>query len=277
MISSIPAPSGNEEILKKFLKKLIKEEVYEDSIGNLVVHKKNDGKKVMVICGIDEDSLITLSQEKDKVYFNHIGNKKIFPGTAVSISGVEGYVFSDNDDKPLENQYIKLASDETIEIGTPGIISAEYFEDDNYTKGNRIGKLCIINEMINLANNYTSNYDLYVVFEIQSLFNHKGAIVASNVIEPDYIIAFEEIESDSDNLLLIKASKGHIITKFTEEFFDDAQLENYVDTELQTTAAFIKNSDIAVLGVPVKFCKFASSYIYTKTKEKITQTFKTIF
>jgi len=45
MISAIPSPSGNEEIIKKFLKKLINVETYEDSIGNLVVHKSGNGKK----------------------------------------------------------------------------------------------------------------------------------------------------------------------------------------------------------------------------------------
>ena len=271
MLSSIPAPSGNEEILKKFLKKLIKTETYEDSLGNLIVHKKSNGKKFMVICGIDEDSLVVLSQDKDKLYFNHIGDKNLFPGTGVSVGGNEGYIFSDNEDKPLESQYIKLTSGENIEIGAPGVVSSEYFDNDEYIKGNRIGKICVINEMINLANNYDGDY------EVQSLFNHKGAIVASNDILPEYIIAFEEIEHSDDKVSLIKASKGHISSQFTQSFFENADLESFVDTKMQTTATFTKNSDIAVLGVPVKFLKCASSYIFKDTKEHISKIFNTIF
>lgn len=277
MLSSIPAPSGNEEIFKKFLKKIIKTETYEDSLGNLIVHKKSDGKKIMVICGMDEDSLVVLSQDKDKLYFNHIGDKNLFPGTSVSVGGVEGYIFSDNEEKPLDHQYIKLTSCEDIEVGVSGIVSSEYFDNDEYIKGNRIGRICVINEMVNLANNYDGDYDLYIVFEVQSLFNHKGAIVASNDIWPEYIIAFEEIEHSDDRVSLVKASKGYVSSNFTQSFFEKANLESYVDIKMPTTATFIKNSDIAVLGVPVKFSKCASSYIFKDTKEQISKIFKTIF
>ena len=277
MISAIPSPSGSEEIIKKFLKKLINVETYEDSIGNLVVHKSGTGKKVMLICGIDEDAIVALSQEKDKIYFNHLGNKKLYPGTLVSINASDGYICAKDDKIPLENQYIGMVSDDEVTPGTSGVIFSEYFEDDNYIKGSRIGKVCVINEMITLANNYTGELDLYIVFEVQSLFNHKGALVASNIINPEFTITFEEIESGDKDLLLIKAAKGYISPQNGESFFEKAELKPYADTDLEITASFVKNSVVSVVGVPVKFASYPSSYIYKEVKEKIEKLFEIIF
>ena len=269
MLSSIPSPTGGEEVMIKFLKKLIDAETYEDSIGNLIVHIKGEGKKVMLICGIDEDCVIALNQDCRKVNFNHIGNKKLFPGTLVNLGGNEGYVCSDNMENPTKDQYIKLINDAEIQISTSGIIVSDYFEDEFYIKGSRIGRVCVLNEMINLANNYSGDLDLYIVFEVQSLFGHKGAIVASNNIEPDYIIAFEEIESDAKKILNIKAARAFVSSEVPEEFIPDTISESYVNTELDTTATYIKNSVTVLFGVPVDFYHFSSSRVLTDVKNEI--------
>jgi hypothetical protein len=153
MICNISSPCCGEEYLKKYLKKLLPADAYEDSIGNLIVHKKGSGKKVVLCCGIDEDSFVVTSVNKDKIYFKHLGNKNVFPGTAVNIAGNDGYICCENIEHPLKDQYISLINKTEIELGSVGSISSEFFEDEEYIKGSRIGRALIINNFINLANN----------------------------------------------------------------------------------------------------------------------------
>ena len=56
---SLGAPSGFEDKVRDFIKeKAVADEIYVDSIGNLICHKKGNGKKIMVSAHMDEVGLI---------------------------------------------------------------------------------------------------------------------------------------------------------------------------------------------------------------------------
>lgn len=271
MLSSIPAPSGNEEILKKFIKKKLTAEYYEDSIGNLIVNKNGGGERVVLMCAVDEDAVILLQKDNEKVYFNHIGEKELYPGTEISVSGTQGYICCADSSKPLENQYIEFFEEFDFEPGEAGIVSSEYYEDENFLKGSRIGKLAVITELINTANTYKGEKDLFVVFEVQSLFGHKGGIVACNEINPDVLWSFEEIENKSKELLGIKSAKNYVSNRLTDEIYENIGLKPYVDTKLSTIAIYVKNCLTGIVGIPVKFTQNPSQYVSKETTEKIKE------
>ena len=276
MICNISSPCCGEDYLKKFLKKLLPSDTYEDSIGNLIVHKKGSGKKIVLCCGIDEDSFVVTSINNGKIYFKHLGNKSIFPGTTVNINGIEGYVCCEDDKQPLKEQYISLIDKTEVELGSVGSISSEYFEDEDYIKGSRIGRALVIDKLICLANSYSGENDLYIVFAVQSLFNFKGSVNVSNLVESDLFVSFEEIESESDKLVLYKATKGYVLSQANEEFFEKCDLKTEVDTKKQTFATFCKKSNVAVLGIPVRFLKFPSQVVGKSIDKNIDNILNTI-
>ena len=55
------SPSGNEENISKLISDTVSDyadEVYTDNLGNLIVHKKGNGKKILLAAHMDEIGLI---------------------------------------------------------------------------------------------------------------------------------------------------------------------------------------------------------------------------
>ena len=72
---SLNAPSGFEDEVRNFIKsKITADEIYIDSIGNLICRKKGNGKKVMVCAHMDEVGfIITQVTEQGFLRFETLG------------------------------------------------------------------------------------------------------------------------------------------------------------------------------------------------------------
>ena len=56
---SLSGPSGFEDSVRDFIRKNVTaDEIYTDTIGNLICHKKGNGKKIMVAAHMDEVGFI---------------------------------------------------------------------------------------------------------------------------------------------------------------------------------------------------------------------------
>lgn len=208
-------PSGYEEEVRNIIKELIKnyaDEVVTDRMGNIIVHKKGSGRKVMLDAHMDEVGFIITAFNKDgTMKFSSLGgiNSKVVPCKTLLIGenkipgviGIKPIHLQNRDERQRALSY----SDYCIDIGTTSeeetrklISLGDYAAFDTafsvfgegFIKGkafdDRIGCAVIINA---LKEKY--NCDLYGVFNVQEEVGERGANTSAFRIQPDIGIAIE--------------------------------------------------------------------------------------
>ncbi len=273
MLSSFPSPCGNEEILKKYIMKKYPVDWCEDSIGNLIYHKKGTGPKIMIYCGIDEDGFLVMNSDGTKLNFNHFGNRKIYPGTVVSFGGYKGEICSDNKEDPLKDQYIKLISNYDIKPGQNAVSDFEFYQDDDliYAKeaAKRIALCAILNSL-----DIDTDKDIYFVLGVQGNNSFKGLINATNTILPEKVYAFEETTMDEMTYLLY--SSGYVASENVKKHFNniiakiDFLLIPEVDSEKKSSAPYFNSPETYVFGIPVKFSESLRQTSNVKYIDKVS-------
>lgn len=215
-LSNAFGPSGCEDEVRDIIKNEMKkycDEIYEDSIGNLICHKKGtmiDDKSIMLTAHMDEVGFI-ISYVTDDGYFKFQTVGGIDPNVLIS----KKIVIGDNKvcgvigTKPIHqnkegNNNIKI-SDLYIDIGVTNKEDAlKYVNlgdyacfDSCYTEfGNGFVKAKALDDrvgcyvLINIAKR-NPKADIYYVFAVQEEVGHRGAIIASKKIKPDFAIVLE--------------------------------------------------------------------------------------
>ena len=209
-ITGIFGPSGDEELIRNFISELVSEyadEIKTDALGNLIVHKKGPGKKIMLAAHMDQIGLMaTAVEESGYVRFAPIGG--ISPSTLVNQkvvfkNGVIGVVSMEGKDctasGPISKFFIDIGTgsrEETEELISPGdncifyapavelandIISSPYLD-------NRVSCAVLIEVLRSLK---ALQYDAYFVFTTQEEVGLRGAKAAAFGIMPDLGIAID--------------------------------------------------------------------------------------
>lgn len=214
-LSLASGPSGYEGDVRKLIIDYVKpyvDEVKVDNIGNVIVHKKGNGKRVLVDAHMDEVGLIITGFNNDgTLRFAALGgiNSKVIPCKVVDIGdkkikGVIGlkpiHLQSAQERKAnitLDKCCIDIGSnseEETrkiVELGDYAVFETEFSQfGENLVKGkaldDRIG--CAV-----LAEALKEKYscDLYGSFNVQEEVGERGALVAAYGVNPDIGIALE--------------------------------------------------------------------------------------
>ncbi len=209
-ITGIFGPSGDEELIRNFISELVSEyadEIKTDALGNLIVHKKGPGKKIMLAAHMDQIGLMaTAVEESGYVRFAPIGG--VSPSTLVNQkvvfkNGVIGVVSMEGKDctasGPISKFFIDIGTgsrEETEELISPGdncifyapavelandIISSPYLD-------NRVSCAVLIEVLRSLK---ALQYDAYFVFTTQEEVGLRGAKAAAFGIMPDLGIAID--------------------------------------------------------------------------------------
>ncbi|MBE6673835.1 MAG: M42 family metallopeptidase [Ruminococcaceae bacterium] len=200
--------SGREDKIREVIKKEVEpyaDEIITDPVGNLIVRKKGNGKKIMFCAHMDEIGFFaTYIDESGYIKVSGIGG--INPvsaafGEVVSESGVYGVLVpEDSKETPkLENMYIdigaksKKQAEKSVKIGdcfvcAPKIrklLGSRYigrpFDD-------RVGCAILIEALKNVKK--TEN-DLYFVFSTQEEVGGRGSKPVSYTVSPDVGIALD--------------------------------------------------------------------------------------
>jgi putative aminopeptidase FrvX len=244
-LSNAHGVSGSEEsvtgIVKRELKKRV-DEMYEDSMGNLVAVKKGSSFSIMLAAHTDEIGLMVKSiDDKGFIRFVTLGGwylptlynqRVIMHGTHGPVSGVLGGKPPHRMDEEERKKGVKLddlfidigatsaaeAEDLGIEIGTPGTLDRSVTELANgrltgKAFDNRVGVALLVKTLQQVKSPFT----IYGVFTVQEEVGLKGAKTSAYALDPDCAVATDTtFPGDHPGVELkdvpVELGKGPIIT-----------------------------------------------------------------
>lgn len=208
-LASIYGPSSNEGPIREFIIKEIKDYVDDisvDPLGNLIAHKKGNGKKIMISSHMDQIGLMAIDiDDKGFIRFTNIGGISPFNTIGQRVifeNGTVGLVFhepvEDMSKLKLENMYIDIGvfskeeAEKKVNIGDICIYLSEFIENDDVVftpyLDDRVGCFIAIETLKSLEK---VNNDLYFVFSVQEEVGLRGAKTAAYGIDPDLAISLD--------------------------------------------------------------------------------------
>lgn len=225
-------PSGNENIVRNYIKEEIKDYVDEieiDNLGNLIARKKGKGKKVMIAAHMDQIGfMVTDIDDKGFIHFTNIGGISTYNTLSQQVifeNGTLGVIASEPIEEisklKLSDMFIDIGSnskEETkklVNIGDTCIYHSNFSENKNviFSKclDNRIGCYVAIEVIKKIKD---AKNDLYFVFTTQEEVGLRGAKTAAYRINPEIGIALDVTSSgDTPNAktFAVSLNKGTAI------------------------------------------------------------------
>lgn len=252
---SLNAPSGFEDEVRDFIRSNVTaDEIYTDSMGNLICRKKGSGKKVMVCAHMDEVGLIiTEVTENGFLKFDTLGgietavlsSKKVLIGKdkIPGIIGAKAIHLQQSSEvtTPLKikDLYIdigakdKESAEELVAMGDYAVFDGEYTPfGENMVKAkaldDRVG-CAILMEL--MKEEYES--DIYFVFSVQEEVGLRGAQVAAHNIKPDLAIVIDgttcsDIYGSKPHNQVTKSGGGAVMTAVDRAAISDKEYFDFV-------------------------------------------------
>ncbi len=208
-ICTVKGPTSQEQKIAQFILEEIKDYVddYEiDALGNLIAHKKGNGKKMMLAGHMDQIGMLVTHIDKEGfIYFTNVGGltphiilgvRVVFDDGTIGVVGKNGK--ADIKNLKISDLFIDIGAqsqeeaEKHVNIGDIAVYSGEPIVDDVKITSpyldDRIGCFFMIEALKQLKD---CKYDLYLVFTVQEEIGAMGAMTAAFKINPDYGIAFD--------------------------------------------------------------------------------------
>ncbi len=253
------APSGCESRIHELITQEIKpfvDEITVDSLGNLIAHKKGNGKKLMFCAHTDEIGLIaTCIGKEGRVYVSGLGGVSPYAALYQRVrftGGATGVVVPDG--KPedlfkslkLQNVYVDIgASDAEEAEKMVAIGEAACFEGAFVRQGDcviskalddRAGCLVLI-EAIRRMKSHTN--DLYFVFTAAEELGLRGAKAVAGSVCPDYAVAIDVTRTGdipSAGKMAVEMGKGVAVKIKDSSFLAHPIIKNAMKSVCQKRA-----------------------------------------
>ncbi len=255
-LCNVSSPSGFEDSVRDFIKKhAVCDEIYTDTMGNLICHKKGNGKKVMVAAHMDEVGfIVTEITDNGFLKFSTLGgmetsvlcSKKVLIGEnkIPGIISAKAIHLQKRDEElvPLKLKDLcidigakdKESAKKLTDIGDFAVFDGEYTEfGDNLVKSkaldDRVG--CAI--MLELMKEDYA-LDLYFTFTVQEEVGLRGAIVAANAIKPDIALVIEgttcsDVYGSKMHTQVTNLGGGAVMTAMDRAAISDESYFNYIE------------------------------------------------
>ncbi|MCX7715026.1 MAG: M42 family metallopeptidase [Clostridia bacterium] len=224
--------SGNEKEIRECIINEIEpyaDEIKMDALGNLIVHKKGAGKRVMYAAHMDEIGVIaTFIDENGFIRFANVGGlnvrnlvnlKVVFTNGTVGVIGSEEEEFKKH--PSISKLYIDIGADSRDEAEKKVCIgdTAMFLGDMHITGGrvvskaldNRVGCYILIETLKRLK---SVPNDLYFVFTVQEEVGLRGARTSAFGIDPDMGISVDVTDTGDTpeaEAMAVKLGKGAAI------------------------------------------------------------------
>ncbi len=206
-ICSAYGPSGRENTVSEVIKAEIKDyvdEVYNDTMGNLIARKKGTGKKIMLSAHMDSIGFaVSFVEDEGFLRFGAIGglSKEDVANVPVKFeNGVRGVVSYGDEKKwselTLSDFYIDIGAknkEEALKLVRPGDFAV--YANEHFTQGDIIvgpymdDRIACVVQILAIKEAKPTENDVYYVFSTQEEVGLRGATTAAYAINPDYGIA----------------------------------------------------------------------------------------
>lgn len=215
-LNACHGPSGDETQVSAAIRKLAEpyaDECRTDAMGNLIVHKKGNGPKVMFAAHMDSIGfIITHIDEKGFLRFGKLGGlhaPDILSTPVRFKNGTRGIVCLDNKvaakDMTLEDLYIDIGAKDAeevrhvVRVGDSAVYDARAFAaGDRLVSPYMDNRISCVTLLLALEQLRECENDLYFVFTVQEELGLRGAKTAAFGIDPDYGIAVDVTLSDDE-------------------------------------------------------------------------------
>ena len=238
------APSGREKEITELIKNEVKDftdEVYSDNLGNLIAHKKGNGKKIMFAAHSDEIGIVvTYIDDKGYLRFSDVGGlyTKYLSGRRVLFkNGTEGVIFTEpkNDKNSLLKMYVDIGAktkeeaEKSVSVGDMAVFCGGLTEQNGVIIGKALDNRAGCFALIEAIKRVKSENDLYFVFTVQEEVGLRGARTAAFAINPDFAIAVDVTDTgDTPNCdsNAVKLGCGAAIKVMDYSVICDSEVKN---------------------------------------------------
>ena len=213
-LTELNGVSGNEKAVRKYIRthcEAIADEMRTDTMGNLIVHKKGDGRKIMICAHMDEVGMMVRAIKEDGLLaYSAAGiDPRVVCGKRVAIGPdkIDGVIGTKAIHLQSKSEFMaaykhnqmyidigakdKADAERSVKVGDyvafttkfeefgEGLMKAKALDD-------RVG-CCIVMDL--LKNSY--DCDLYAVFTVQEELGLRGATSAVYTVKPDLALILE--------------------------------------------------------------------------------------
>ncbi len=242
--------SGSEQAVTAKILELCKpyaDEITKTAMGNLIVRKSGNGKRVMLMAHCDTVGfIVTHFEDCGVVRIGALGTQKLWTlvgKPVVFANGVRGVIGCDEkvkaNDIAIHNLYIDIgATNETeakqkIRRGDTAVLAGDTFISDDRifspVLDNRLG--CAV--LIDVLSKCKSDNDLYFVFSVQHEVGVRGAGSASYEVDPEIGIAVDMTDSadlpDTVNKSEVKLGGGAVVRVCNNVTISNPKLLNFLE------------------------------------------------
>lgn len=199
-------PSGRESEITNVIKAQLDglaDEVYTDALGNLIAHKKGNGKKIMLAAHMDEIGVaVTFIDENGFLRFSNIGGvyvKRLLNRRVKFLNGTVGVIDTEEDNKELKisKMYIDIGAasreeaEKYVSVGDMAVFEGEYKAENGVVISKALDNRAGCYVLIKALQGVKGNNDLYFCFTAQEEVGLRGARAAAYSINPDYALAVD--------------------------------------------------------------------------------------
>ena len=295
------SPSGREHNIREIIKKQLEgycDEIFTDTLGNLICHKKGNGKKLMLAAHMDEIGfIVNYIDDNGFLRFSTVGGVQKYNSINSIVeftNGTKGKISYENKENPssvnFEKMYIDIGTDSResaekhVKIGDMATYAPnfEIISERIMSKAldDRAGCWALIRAMQNVQ---STNNDVFAVFTVQEEVGLRGAKTSAHAISPDMAIVVDVSNvGDTPESLELNLRLGNgpavkikdssfIIHESVKNLLIDCAKESSVPFQLEAAsfggtdagAIHLTNGGIAAgtISIPTRYIHSASEVI----------------
>ena len=210
-------PSGDESAVAEVIRSLAApyaDEITADTMGNLIVHKKGNGPKVMFAAHMDSIGFIVTHVEKEGYLrigkVGGISPKDVLNTPVRFKNGVRGLITMDQKaavkGPKMDDLVLDIGAKSADEVKKMGVQVGDtvIYDTPSFQAGDRVAspyldnRSCCAALLMALAQVKESENDLYFVFTVQEEVGLRGAKTAAYAIDPDYAVVTDVTVADDE-------------------------------------------------------------------------------